>query len=115
MPLEGNVGWVVCANFLLGVTCACVLGGGDQFQGNYGNNGTYMHTSTRAVITKAFYIWVQEIDLVSKKNQSDINQLKEELDNVQSGNLSISRGPTVEYSKESSTIWLTQWENMSGG
>ena len=37
-------------------------------------------------------IRVQEIDLVSKKNQSDINQLKEELDNVQSGNLSIREG-----------------------
>ena len=79
------------------MTCACVLGGGDQ-AGNYKNNGIYTQTSTHTHTHNFFYnqsvlkIRVQEIDLVSKKNQSDINQLKEELDYVQSGNLSIREG-----------------------
>ena len=42
-PLEGKVGWVVCVDFLLVVTCACVLVGTDQ-AGNYRNTGTYTHT-----------------------------------------------------------------------
>ena len=70
MPLEGNVGWVVCVDVLLGVTCACVLVGEDQV-GNYRNTGTYTHTHfhtysyNQSVLKKR----VQEIDLVSKGNQ----------------------------------------------
>ena len=75
----------------------------------------YTHFHTYSYNQSVLKIRVQEIDLVSKRKESDINQLKAELDNVQSGNLSISRGPIVEYSKESSTIWLTQWENKREG
>ena len=45
LPLEGNVGWVVCVDFLLWMSCACVLVGGDQV-GNYRNTGTCTHTHT---------------------------------------------------------------------
>ena len=39
----GNVGWMVCADSLLGVTCARVLVEGDQVD-NYRDIGTYTHT-----------------------------------------------------------------------
>ena len=42
---------MVCVDFLLGMTCACVLVGGNQAD-NYRNTGTYTYTHT--VITKVF-------------------------------------------------------------
>ena len=47
---------MLCVDFLLVVTCARVLVGGDQEDhgGNYRNKGTYTHTSTHTVITKVF-------------------------------------------------------------
>ena len=47
---------MLCVDFLLVVTCACDLEGGDQedHRGNYRNKGTYAHTSKHTVITKVF-------------------------------------------------------------
>ena len=98
---------MVCADFLLQVTFACVLVGGDQADegGNYRNNGTYIHTSTHTVITNVFYrkeyrrlIWR------ARETRGDINKLKAELANAQSENLSMSRKATAEYSIQSSII-----------
>ena len=60
-----------CVDFLLGVTCACVLVGEDQVDqaGNYRDNGTYTHTSTHTVTTSVLKKRVQEIDLVNKESQ----------------------------------------------
>jgi len=61
---------VVCVDFLLGVTCACVLVGGDQADqaGNYRNNGTYTHSYNQSILKKR----VQEIHLVNKGNQNSV-------------------------------------------
>ena len=81
MSLEGKIGWVVYADFLLGVTCACVLVEGDQVDqaGNYRNSGKHTHTSTHTVITK----WSKEKNTVDWfgewKTKSDIDQSKAEL------------------------------------
>ena len=85
----------------------------------------YTHFHTYSYNQSVLKIRVQEMDLVSKRNESDINQLKAKLDNVQSGNLSISRGPTVEYSKESFDLlsekirekekWRRKKESKRGG
>ena len=47
LSLEEKVFWVLCVDFLLGMTCACVLVGEDRV-GNYRNNGTCTHTSTQS-------------------------------------------------------------------
>ena len=63
---------MVCVDFLLGVTCASVLVGGDQVDqaGNYRNSGKYttlphIHSYNQSVLKKR----VQEIDLVDKGTQ----------------------------------------------
>ena len=70
LPLEGKAGWMVCADFLLGVTSACVLVWGDQADqtGNYRNNGTYTHTSTHSYNQNILKKRVQEIAFVNKRN-----------------------------------------------
>jgi len=47
---------------------------------------------------------ITEIKNTLKETKSDINHLKAELTNAQSGKVSLSRVPTGEYSKGSSTI-----------
>ena len=47
LSLEGKFFWVVCVDFFLGMTCDCVLVGGDQV-GNYRNKETCTHTSTQS-------------------------------------------------------------------
>ena len=61
--LSGGLCW-----FLLGVTCACVLVGGNQ-EGSYIFWDICTHTSTHTVIIKVFLRKVQELDLGSKGNQ----------------------------------------------
>ena len=63
--------------------------GGDQADhtGNYRYNGTCTHTSTHTVITKVF--WRKEYRRLTwwkRETKSDIDQLKAELTNTQSGN-----------------------------
>ena len=72
--LEVTVSWVVSVDFLLEVTCACVLVVGDQV-GNYRNTGTYIHTHTsihnynqRVLICKIdsqgkFAVWCGDLKL----------------------------------------------------
>ena len=51
----------------------------------------------------------------ARETRGDINQLKPESANGQSGNLSMSRRPTGEYSRESSKINLLGERRKSEG
>ena len=53
---------MVSVDFLLGVTCVCVLVGGDQVC-NYRNNRTYTHISTHSYNQSILKKKVWEIDL----------------------------------------------------
>ena len=98
------------------MTCTCVLVGGDQV-GNYRNTGTctYTHFHTYSYNQSVLKKRIQRLTWCAKETRGDINQLKPESANGQSGNLSMSRRPTGEYSIESSKINLLGERRKSEG
>ena len=100
---EMLVGWFVLISCW--VTCACVLVGGDKV-GNYRNTGTYTYTLPHIQLQpkRSKEKKYKRLTWWARETRGDINQLKEELTDSQSDNLSTSRRPIGEYSIESSTI-----------
>ena len=98
------------------MTCTCVLVGGDQV-GNYRNTGTctYTHFHTYSYNQSVLKKRIQRLTWCARETRGDINQLKPESANGQSGNLSMSRRPTGEYSIESSKINLLGERRKSEG